>query len=118
MNWLRFNKLIFLLSVSTSYLSFYSYSQDFKKEIFTVKDGLPSSYILNVYQDDFGFLWVGTIGGLSRYDGREFINYGLAEGLPSPAVDAIFMDSQKRLWVGTRKGIARLQGNKFIQYKT
>src|SRR5215813_7573626 len=116
----RFNFIgsFFLVAIIALCNSFNVYSQDFKKEIFTVKDGLPDSYVLDVYQDAFGFLWIGTARGLSRYDGKEFVNYGLREGLPNSFVDVIFMDSRNCLWVGTRKGIARLQGGKFVSYST
>ncbi|WP_290792478.1 hybrid sensor histidine kinase/response regulator transcription factor [Flavihumibacter sp. UBA7668] len=42
---------------------------------FGVDDGLPQSYISSIVQDDDGFLWIGTLDGLSRYDGRSFRNF-------------------------------------------
>lgn len=38
-------------------------------------DGLPSNSIRNIYQDSKGFLWLGTLNGLSRYDGNSFLNF-------------------------------------------
>jgi ligand-binding sensor domain-containing protein len=43
--------------------------------VITVRDGLPQSYVSGVFQDANGFLWVATLNGLGRYDGREFKNY-------------------------------------------
>ena len=43
--------------------------------IITVRDGLPQSYVSGVLQDSNGFLWIATLNGLGRYDGREFTNY-------------------------------------------
>lgn len=40
-----------------------------------VEDGLPQSYITGITQDKDGFLWVSTLGGLSRYDGKGFKNF-------------------------------------------
>lgn len=37
-----------------------------------VADGLPHNYVVSVCQDKYGFLWVGTAGGLCRYDGYDF----------------------------------------------
>lgn len=83
---------------------------------YSVNDGLPDSYILRVFQDRQGFLWIGTAGGLSRYDGREFINYGYKQGLPDLRVDAICEDKNGGIWVGTRRGIVAIHGRGCIQY--
>lgn len=42
---------------------------------FGVDDGLPQSYISSIAQDADGFLWIGTLDGMSRYDGRGFRNF-------------------------------------------
>ncbi|MEQ1508357.1 MAG: two-component regulator propeller domain-containing protein, partial [Myxococcota bacterium] len=36
-------------------------------------DGLPASNVGNVEQDARGFLWVGTLGGVARYDGARVV---------------------------------------------
>ncbi|HEY4148549.1 MAG TPA: two-component regulator propeller domain-containing protein [Chitinophagaceae bacterium] len=43
--------------------------------IITVRDGLPQSYVSGIFQDGNGFLWIATLNGLGRYDGRGFTNY-------------------------------------------
>jgi signal transduction histidine kinase/DNA-binding response OmpR family regulator/ligand-binding sensor domain-containing protein len=65
----------------------------------TTADGLPSNEIRsNVVRDRSGFIWIGTVNGLARYDGytckiyREFT-------LPNNALK-LFIDSKGRLWVG------------------
>ena len=37
-------------------------------EHYTTYDGLPSNTIHCTYQDRFGFVWIGTRDGLSRFD--------------------------------------------------
>jgi hypothetical protein len=91
-------------------------AQSFYIKKYTVNDGLPSSYILKIYQDSQGFIWIGTFYGLSRFDGKELVNYGYETGLPNLAIDAIFEDHQHRLWVGTRKGMAQIKGKQAIVY--
>lgn len=91
-------------------------AQHFYLQKYTVNDGLADSYILRICQDSQGFLWLGTVNGLSRFDGKEFINYGYAEGLPNLCVDAVYEDHHKRLWAGTRKGIVEVKGRKCIAY--
>ncbi len=41
----------------------------------TTKDGLPSTIVSCIFKDSRGFLWFGTLEGLSRYDGKNFKNY-------------------------------------------
>lgn len=38
-----------------------------------VSDGLPQTSVTALAQDDRGFLWVATFGGLARFDGRSFV---------------------------------------------
>ncbi len=44
-------------------------------KIITVRDGLPQSYVSGILQDQHGFLWISTLNGFSRYDGRIFKHY-------------------------------------------
>lgn len=37
--------------------------------------GLPCNSIYNILQDSVGYIWIGHDKGLTRYDGREFVNY-------------------------------------------
>ena len=42
------------------------------QQVFKTEGGLPQSLISGVVQDRDGFIWIGTQGGLARYDGRSF----------------------------------------------
>ena len=44
------------------------------QQLFTVEDGLPQNFISGIIQDEDGFIWLATMDGLSRYDGRGFKN--------------------------------------------
>src|SRR5688572_32480193 len=37
-----------------------------------VDEGLSQGYVYAIYQDKKGFMWIGTHGGLNRYDGYNF----------------------------------------------
>ncbi len=59
---------LFLLNI------FSGYSIDgLRFENITTKNGLSQNTIRCMIQDKRGFMWVGTMNGLNRYDGREFI---------------------------------------------
>lgn len=66
---------------------------------YTTFDGLPSNKIICMIQDNQKFLWIGTDGGLVRYDGSTFTRYGVREGLDNPKVLNIKEDSFGRVWL-------------------
>jgi signal transduction histidine kinase/ligand-binding sensor domain-containing protein/DNA-binding response OmpR family regulator len=70
---------------------------------------LPADKVFALYRDRSGRLWVGTDGGLSRYDAANdgFINYGKGAdgaGLSDLQVRSISEDHTGALWIGTRRG--------------
>ena len=98
---------------------FYSFivtAQDITVRLYSAKDGLPSTYIYSICQDKYGYLWIGTPDGISRFDGKNFTNYGLEDGLPDTRITNGFMDSHYRYWAATPKGAVEFKGNKFTSY--
>jgi ligand-binding sensor domain-containing protein/two-component sensor histidine kinase len=94
-----------------------SYSQNFTYKMLTVRDGLPGYILYDVYQDSRGYLWIGADGGLSRYDGSTFKNYGLNDGLPTNAGAFSFTeDSIGQLWFCTKGNACSFDGQRFVQY--
>lgn len=77
-------------------------------EQYAHNEGLPLPNVPAIAQDTFGFLWVGTEGGLLRYDGRAFAPFRSLPDDPS-SLAASFVHSllalpDGRLWVGTYGG--------------
>src|ERR1700692_3110682 len=74
-------------------------------------NGLSTSVISAIAQDGDGFLWVGTQGGLARWDGYRFRKYqalpGASGALPNNSVQTLYGDPRGRLWIGTDSGLAR-----------
>jgi len=69
----------------------------------SVEDGLSHNVVYAVHQDAHGFIWLGTEGGLDRYDGYEFKPFSYAKnqiGLPSHDIACIVQDSRSDLWIG------------------
>jgi len=73
--------------------------------------GLVNNQCKFIFEDKKGFLWISTFQGLSRFDGRKFLNYGLKEGLPSLDISEVCEDSSGLIYVATTKGIARYTGH-------
>ena len=49
--------------------------EKYRAKHWDTKDGLSQACVFNMRQDVNGFLWMGTQGALSRFDGREFKNF-------------------------------------------
>jgi len=82
---------------------------------FTGEDGLPQAGVTSILQTRDGYLWVGTFGGLARFDGWAFKIFRDSpdpdsrnpedtsrEGPSSNRVLALYEDDQARLWIGTQ----------------
>ncbi len=79
----------------------------------TTAHGLPQSSVTALAQTPDGFLWVGTSGGLVRFDGARFLAVPVAgaEGSETLQVSALAADSSGTVWVGTEnRGAYRLEG--------
>jgi ligand-binding sensor domain-containing protein len=74
----------------------------------TAKDGLAGNIVYSVAQDHQGQLWFGTNRGVSRWDGKAFKTFGVAEGLLDHNVYALAVGPDGDIWVGTKKGVARI----------
>jgi len=74
---------------------------------FTVEQGLPDDEVNAIAQTPNGFLWVGTDGGLARFDGEHFTQIRLRAGVSKELpVSALLATPDGALWVGTESGLA------------
>ncbi|WP_187775856.1 ligand-binding sensor domain-containing protein [Luteimonas suaedae] len=82
---------------------------------FTGDDGLPQSGVNAIVQTRDGYLWIGTYGGLARFDGMRFETFrgqsgvesvlteeGRQKGPTSDRILALHEDDAGRLWIGTQ----------------
>ena len=71
----------------------------------STKDGLSQNTVRSIVVDNMGFLWVGTLDGLVRYDGTRFITYKPQPGRPKNITDqrirSILEDKDGFLWIKT-----------------
>lgn len=79
------------------------YGQEYSYIQYGTKDGLPGSTVHGISQDNDGFLWFATEAGLSRFDGKAFRNFTIADGLPSNEVFFTYCDSRNRIWIASFK---------------
>ena len=90
-------------------------------DTWTTDDDLPQNSVTALLQTRDGYLWLGTYGGLARFDGVRFVVYdsGNTESLHSNAVQALCEGRDGSLWIGTTGGgLARYHDGKFTSYGT
>jgi signal transduction histidine kinase/DNA-binding response OmpR family regulator/ligand-binding sensor domain-containing protein len=82
------------------------YAQHALHTIYTrydVEDGLPQNLVSGIVQDADGFIWLSTLDGLARFDGKEFL---VLRHLPDDStsleynsIKNLFIDQHNQLWV-------------------
>lgn len=86
-------------------------------------EGLPNPIATRLAEDGEGYLWVGTEGGVARWDGYRFRGFKPGSNdpgtLPDGWVTALHTDTAGRLWVGmSAGGLARFDNDagRFVIY--
>jgi len=84
-----------------------------------VEDGLIQSQVNAVLESSDGYLWLGTFGGVSRWDGTRFENFQLSSGLCGLDVRAFHEAADGSILIATSdNGICRYQDGEFTTVST
>jgi len=91
---------------------------------FTEKDGLPGVQVNNILVDKLGYIWVGTVNGLARFDGytfnRFYFNPNDTNTLHGLIIWGMFEDRSGQIWIGSEPSYLDVYNpidQKFRQYK-
>ena len=75
----------------------------------TTSNGLSNSWVRCFFQDEFGFIWIGTADGLNRYDGYSFKTFRPYNDdnfeIGNFTVNKIIEKDSLNLWICTHSGI-------------
>ncbi|MCD8260285.1 MAG: hypothetical protein LUD15_01285 [Bacteroides sp.] len=118
-NFLLFYILILLNMDCLAHTTHQKLTDQYNFSNITIEDGLLHNYVDSIFKDSKGFLWFSTFGGLSRYDGYEFVHYTTsseAVRLKSNFVRMVCEDEFHRLWIASEGGIdiLDLQTNQLV----
>lgn len=99
--------LIFLFIIFLSDLPAQEYNYRF--HTYTTENGLPSLVVNSILEDSYGFIWVGTTNGLSRFDAYTFNAYSLqnkrGDILKDLEINSLNNGDNDLIWVGTNEGL-------------
>jgi len=81
----------------------------------TTEQGLPQNFVTSLAQTSDGFLWVGTMNGLVRFDGLHFRGFS-QDGPPELQgfIGALLNDGGDGLWVVTSSGLLHYEHQRFV----
>ena len=82
--------------------------EGFSTVLYDNLNGLPTSEANAIAETDEGFIWIGSYGGLIRFDGNTFERMDSTGGIAN--VVCLYTDSRNRLWIGTNdSGLAVME---------
>lgn len=75
------------------------FSQSYSFKTYSIAEGLAQTQVKAITEDENGYLWIGTLGGLSRFNGSSFVNYSSEDGLINNRISALYA-TKNELWIG------------------
>ncbi len=100
-----------------------------KEEVQKFDDYICNTYITGLLEDKQKNIWITTMGGVSRFDGKKYLNFSNASvvsnrfvqiihpsELTSERVNCAFEDKDGVIWLGTYNGITQVKDTTFTNF--
>jgi len=83
-----------------------------------VRDGVFAGAPAAITQTTDGYVWIGTLGGLLRFDGVRFVRWTppTEEHLPATPVISLLGATDGSLWIGTGAGLAQWKNGNLLNF--
>ena len=83
-----------------------------------VRDGAFAGTPDAITQTTDGYVWIGTLAGLLRFDGVRFVPFVPPAGkhLPNPSVISLLGATDGSLWIGTASGLAQWKNGELLTF--
>lgn len=92
--------------------------RDYELQRWGTLDGLPQITVMSITQDSRGFLWVGTQGGVARFDGLRFVSYEQRfTGIDTTFASAALVDADDGVWFATPRGALHIKDDKVTELR-
>lgn len=91
------------------FFAFFAKAQQSAYVQYNTDDGLAQSQVRAIGQDGNGYIWFGTVGGLSRFDGYEFLNFSTDDGLPANQINCL-LRGESNFWIGSTGSLCKKTG--------
>ena len=113
-------RLLSALLLASAITSVYAAPPQYFAHVWQTEDGLPQNSVTTIVQTRDGYLWMGTYGGLARFDGVRFVVFdgSTTPELKSSRVTCLFEDAEGSLWIGQETGeLTRYRDGRFETVK-
>jgi len=97
-------KVFILLILFIDILSHATAQYSYKIETMNTINGLAQNDVNTILQDSKGFMWIGTNGGLNKFDGFTFTLFdadNTSGKLNTGIIYTIVEDKEKNIWIGS-----------------
>jgi len=96
----------------------FTHPPEFALDQWTTADGLPQNSVTSIVEAPDGYLWIGTFGGLARFDGTSFHPEGRVDssGHHIDRVLALAVGPDSALWIGTEDGLLRYKNEVYQRF--
>lgn len=115
-------KLFVLFLLSPSFILGYA-NNSIRFVHYDHSNGLSHNSIRHIIQDNTGYIWIGTFGGLNRFDGYQFKSFLSSDigdnKIHNDDITALIYDNvEEKFWIGTRKGLTKyhIKNQRFTTY--
>ncbi len=108
------NKILFFY---LSLLSFVSIAQrpnvHFKN--INLKEGIQDNHIVDILQDDYGYIWIASQRGLDRFDGINTVNFNLYEIINfDDKILNLELNAEGGIWIQTESELIQYSSGEFF----
>jgi signal transduction histidine kinase/ligand-binding sensor domain-containing protein len=92
--------------ILTPFVAYGAASGDFVVRGWQAEEGLPESTVSAICQTRDGYIWLGTYGGVVRFDGVQFtlFNHDTAPELHDDNISCLYETEDGTLWIGHGTG--------------
>lgn len=98
------------------FISTYFWAQKYSFIPFSTAEGLTQSQVSSIVQDDKGYLWIGTLGGLAKFNGGDFETFSSEDGLLNNRISSLAIIDHE-LWIGHEGGVSLFSNGKIKKWK-